>query len=111
MEEIDSIALKRKIQSSKFKIVCIGRGQVKLPQGELATYFLVVQSQDLLEIRKEIGNLFLQKGGDPKMFRVENFYPHITLGFTEKDLHESDGVLKSNQSCLKTGQVKIRRIP
>ena len=58
------------------------------------TYFVVVQSEDLISIRKKIQDSFVGKGGDKNDFNPLNYFPHITLGFTKRDLHESDGVIK-----------------
>lgn len=100
MAEINAIAKKFKIQESKFSIKCLGAGKL-LSQGEvLKTYFIVVESQDLLNIRNKIQELYISKGGLSTDFIPSNFYPHITLGFTVRDLHESDGVIKDSYSCI-----------
>ncbi len=98
IEEIDQIAKESSIQSSKFKIVCLGRGV----KDEMSTYYVVLESNDLLNIRKKVEKLFLEKGGKKGLFRAENFFPHITVGFTKRDLHESDGIIKDKSSCFKS---------
>lgn len=100
MEEINQAALKLKIQSAKFEVVCLGQGTASLDNKQERTYFVVVRSEDLVNIRKEIHRLFISKGGDRTKFNPLQYYPHITLGFTKRDLHESDGVIKDANSCI-----------
>ena len=97
IEEIEKIASEMPIQSSKFKVVCLGRGM----KDDMSTFYVVVESEDLINLRKKVEMLFLKKGGKKGKFRAENFYPHITVGFTKRDLHESDGVIKDKNSCFK----------
>lgn len=100
MNEINTIAQEEKIQASAFDIICLGQGSVKLDEKLESTFFIVVNSPALLKIRKKIKKLYVQKGGDPSSFKVEHFYPHITLGFSKRDLHESDGIIKDKKSCM-----------
>lgn len=96
ISEINAIAEEKAIQSSKFDIVCLGRAT----KGKLATYYVVVKSQDLLSIRSAVEELYLKKGGKADGFSASNFHPHITIGFTKRDLHESDGAIKDVKSCI-----------
>ncbi|MCO4794071.1 MAG: hypothetical protein KC493_10180 [Bacteriovoracaceae bacterium] len=96
IEEIETIAKKRKIQSSDFKVICLGRG---LKDND-STYYVVVESKDLELIREEIEKLFFKNGGKKGTFKANHFYPHITVGFTKRDLHESDGITKGKDSCF-----------
>lgn len=94
--EINEIAKKSRIQNSAFKVVCLGKGSLKKDD----TYYVVVNSVDLLEIRKKVQKLFESRGGVAGTFMAEHFFPHITLGFTTRDLHETDGVVKNDKSCI-----------
>jgi 2'-5' RNA ligase len=96
IEEINDIALDHRIQESDLNIICLGSGH----KGNLDTFFVVVESQNLLKIRKAVDELFEARGGNPRAFSPEDFYPHITLGFNKRDLHESDGVIKDGSSCI-----------
>lgn len=98
-KEINDI-VKPKIQSSKFDVVCIGNGEITQGQKTLLTYFLVVRSEDLMNLRIEILKAFQNKGGQPDEFSVAQYYPHITIGFTDRDLHEADGIIKDARSCV-----------
>lgn len=95
MLEIEQIAKNEKIQASEFSIECLGIGK----KNEDETYFIVVNSPKLVAIRKKVQELFEQRGGAVDAFSATSFYPHITLGFTKRDLHESDGVIKDQRSC------------
>jgi hypothetical protein len=99
MSEINRIAKDLKIQQSKVEVVCIGRGQATLNSKDESTYFVVVNSQDLIGIRRAVQKLFITKGGKAADFDPNIFYPHITLGFTKRDLHESDGIIKNSKRC------------
>lgn len=98
MNEINHVALDYKIQKSDYKILCIGKGESDTRTE--ATYYLVVESKNLLKIRKELYELYLIKGGIPSRFDPESFYPHITIGYSAaRDLHLADGVHKGRNSC------------
>lgn len=96
IKEIHRIAAEAKIQELTFSPFCVGKGE----KGNLRTYFIVVKSKDLLNLRIEIQKAFIKNGGNPKDFNPESFYPHITLGFSKRDLHESDGIIKDERTCL-----------
>ncbi len=106
IEEIQKIAANKKIQQAQFDVVCLGQGEARLNEKTEQTFYVVVKSDDLMELRREIRSLFLAKGGNAVDFMAENFHPHITLGFTSRDLHESDGVIKNADSCQSLVQIK-----
>ncbi len=106
IHEINAIAARVKIQKTPFEVVCIGKGSVKIRDKEESTFYIVIKSPGLLNIRNEIHKLFVKKGGANEAFNPDNYHPHITLGFTNRDLHESDGIIKDKKSCvaeIKTG--------
>lgn len=106
MQEIDNIAKKNKIQDANFEVVCVGKGSLEVNSKIEDTYFIIVRSADLLKIREEIQKLFIKKGGQKDDFRPQYFYPHITLGFTLRDLHVDDGVIKDESSCVYDLEIK-----
>jgi hypothetical protein len=100
IEQINKIALKQKIQSADFEVVCLGRGQATIKDKLESAYFVVVKSKALLSIRRDIQASYVKQGGQAGDFAPEHFYPHITLGFTARDLHISDGVIKDRRACI-----------
>lgn len=95
---MDEIAKENKIQSSDLKIIGIGSGKALIHKCYEHTFFLIVESAKLLEIRRKIHNQFVAGGGKTTEFNPDQFFPHITIGYTKRDLHESDGLLKGKRS-------------
>lgn len=101
MSEIEA-ATKPILEKATFEVLCLGSGKLKSQtpeaQATFETFFVVVQSKDLLEIRKVIYGL-AQKHNVAKNFNPEDYYPHVTIGFTVRDLHQADGVIKDKGTC------------
>lgn len=93
--EIDQIATQFKLDNKSVELICIGKGQSQ----EFSTYFYIVKAPTAIEFRKAILKQALTKSKTIN-FEAEHYYPHITIGFTEKDLHEQDGVIKDTRLCL-----------
>lgn len=102
MAEIEWLARTNGFYEAKFAIACVGRGKNKEKD---QTYYLVVTSPELLNVRRVIGAEFVARGGEAKAFDPDHFFPHITIGFAGRDLHEDDGVIKDAKSCM--GRVKL----
>ena len=100
MQEIERMAAVRNLQSFRFKVVGIGRAEAKIESKTEETYYLIVDSKDILEFRKSVFELYKKKGGAASRFDPCHYYPHITVGFTARDLHESDGVKKGLNSLI-----------
>lgn len=109
IQEINEIAKKNSFSPADLSFLCLGRGELvdkELPEKKLETFFIVVKSEKLEKIRSEIEDLFKKRQEklsslDPvQKFSASPYYPHITLGFTDRDLHESDGVIKDRRSCV-----------
>jgi 2'-5' RNA ligase len=77
-----------------FKKTCLGEGSLKENKKTLKTYYVVVEAIDLLAFREHLKQKY-----QVDAFKASVFYPHITLGFTEKDLHFEQGVIKDKKSC------------
>jgi hypothetical protein len=99
ISDISKLAEAEKIQSAPYEVVCLGKGELVVGNELLATYFIVTASERLLEIRRAIHKAFVQGGGAPEDFSPEVFYQHITVGFTKRDLHLEDGIVKNDSSC------------
>lgn len=108
MELLNEVALLNRIQETPFEIVCVGRGQLKENRKVLSTYYVVLEAPELVSLRQTIATLYRTRGGPASGFNPDDFYPHITVGFTERDLHQSDGVIKSKASCLIDTQLKAQ---
>ncbi|OGT48298.1 MAG: hypothetical protein A3E82_05775 [Gammaproteobacteria bacterium RIFCSPHIGHO2_12_FULL_38_11] len=48
----------------------------------------------MLNIRRQIYQEYLANGGTRQAWDPDHYYPHITVGYSLRDLHESDGVIK-----------------
>lgn len=107
MEEINAIAKEQRIQESSFDILCIGSGNRVIDGVNEETFFFVVQSPDLLKIREKIERAFEAAGGTKGSFKAKSFFPHITIGFTKRDLHLSDQVIKDDTSHDKRFKILI----
>lgn len=106
IDEIEGIAFSAGLQSSQVQSLGVGRCFATIGGEQAETYFVLVQSDALLRIRQEIARLFVSRGGDPGRFRAEHFFPHVTVGFTVRDLHESDGIIKDATSRI--GEIVLR---
>jgi 2'-5' RNA ligase len=100
LEQINGTIEKSRIQSIPIQLQCLGRGQLKQGDRRLVTYFLVVQAPGLMQVREKLRQQFIAAGGEKQAFSVERYRPHITVGFTDRDLHFEDGVIKDSRSCL-----------
>lgn len=75
---------------SQIKPLCIGHGEAEVKGHKEAAFFVVVEAAGIKKIREKYG--------------LQDFYPHITLGFTKRDLHFEDGVRKDTSSCYAESQ-------
>jgi len=106
MDDIHRVAFARKLQAVSWRPLCVGKGTGKIDLREESTYYIVVESPELLGIREDIQKLFVAKGGNASDFDPKLFFPHITVGFSEKDLHYEDGVVKDLRSCWRDLKVQ-----
>lgn len=106
IQEIDQMAMDGRLQQSELEAVCLGRGQLEIGDKLESTYYVVVKSRDLVALRKRIQERFEALGGAVGAFNAEAFYPHITLGYTARDLHESDGIIKNEESCFEELEIR-----
>lgn len=106
MANINAIAESAQIQNAQFEVKCLGRGEASIDGKNEQTFFVVVKSDDLLEIRRQVHSLLVSKGAQTPAFDPEHFAPHITVGFTKRDLHEADGVIKDQGACI--GKIRLK---
>ena len=94
IEIIEEISLQNTIQTSDLKVLGLGRGVVNINDKAEETYFLIMKSKNLLKIRQQIYDEFVKNGGNKNAWNPRHFHPHITVGYSLRDLHEADGVIK-----------------
>lgn len=94
MSEVNAWAEAAALHHSPYVPLCVGR----FHKGHQSTYYVVVESPALLEFREKLRAEFTKRGGTGD-FEPTHFKPHITLGFTARDLHEQDGAVKDASSC------------
>lgn len=100
MEEINEIARSFQIQNASFDVLGLGECSITIEEKEEFTFFVICKSERLLEIRRAISKRYLSLTGEMGEFAPEAYYPHITIGFTKRDLHENDGAIKDQKHSL-----------
>ncbi len=92
ISEIEKIAIKHQIQKLDLKFHGVGSAGKNFNSKKNLdhTYYVIVQSENLLRIRKEVFTRYLKQGGDKNCWDPEFFFPHITIGYTHKDIHYPD---------------------
>ncbi|MBX9766275.1 MAG: 2'-5' RNA ligase family protein [Bdellovibrionales bacterium] len=90
LKELKELATTAGVLKAEISLECIGRGQT--PSGQ--TYFAVVKSPALTKFRQAMEASIQSKSPGNTTFANSPFHPHITIGFTSKDLHYPD-VIKS----------------
>lgn len=102
-QEMESIARKMDIQGSDIRINGIGSGKAVIDNKEEETFFIIVDSDKLKDIRKAVYDMYAERvsaqGKEPE-WNYREFYPHITIGYTKRDLHIQDGVIKDAAHSL-----------
>lgn len=100
ISEIDSISRSMQIERSSFIIDAIGKSSKLIDDREFITFYLIIESEALMNIRREIFNYSVKKGFKLSTFKPSNWEPHITIGYIGRDLYKSDGVNKSISSKI-----------
>ena len=100
MERVNQIARSMNIQSAELTIEGIGSAARVKKSEECETFFVIVKSEKLLEIRRAVHKEFVKNGGEAESWDPENFFAHITIGYKNSDLHESNGVIKDVKHSL-----------
>lgn len=91
-QQIDELAKIFLKSSPIFSLVCVGTSKKELNE----IFYVVIESNDLLQFRLQLSKV---SGLAKQDFDPQVFYPHITLGFTDHDLHYEDGVIKNAATC------------
>ncbi|RYZ59315.1 MAG: hypothetical protein EOP07_04350 [Proteobacteria bacterium] len=99
-KQINELAIAGNIQAIEFSTVCVGSGSQTKSGKTDRTYFVVVQSPGLLALRQSIVDSYTAKNGSKPTFDPAHYTPHITIAYTKADLHEDQGVIKDEKSCV-----------
>lgn len=68
IEEINQIAQEQNIQSAPVTVLGMGRGRLEINGQTEETYFVIVASPQLLNVRKAVYKEFIRRGGQAKDF-------------------------------------------
>lgn len=92
IKDIEEIALDHNIQGSDLVFLGMGYGEKDFTDRNNIdqTHFVIVTSKNLLKIRHAVYSRYLENGGDAGCWNPDQFYPHITVGYTHKDIHFPD---------------------
>ena len=96
MADLDGLAKSMNVGGADLQAQCVGVGAKGLAD---QTVYVVVTSQRIAAYRAQVATTFRARGGSPSAFDAASYHPHATIGFTKRDLHESDGVIKDVASC------------
>ncbi|MHC9538231.1 MAG: 2'-5' RNA ligase family protein [Vulcanimicrobiota bacterium] len=102
-EEMEAIAQKMDIQGSDVQVKGIGSGRTAIDGKEEETFFVIVDSNKLRDIRRAVFETYAERAkaqGNNAEWNYREFYPHITIGYTKRDLHIQDGVIKDVEHSL-----------
>lgn len=91
-EEIH-LRFKDEIQRIQFTVKCLGQ----LREKRNTVYYIVVESSGLLDLRTKIFEMAKENAQNASIdFDPVKFYPHITVGFIDGDIHDRP---KNMSSC------------
>jgi hypothetical protein len=98
MDAIENIAQSADMQSANIEVYGVGSGRKKVDGKVEETYFLIVDSSKLRQIRHLIWEEYVRSGGRPNDWDPTWFFPHVTIGFTKQDIHEPDAIKNTKYS-------------
>ena len=97
---------KGSIQDTSFEIACVG--MLENAKGNIV-FYLVVESSDILDIRKEISGIVSSKDPTIPFHPSSEYDPHITIGFVGGDIFvddEGNKVSKGMDTCVSSIMLK-----
>ncbi|KAI8388068.1 uncharacterized protein BYT42DRAFT_220646 [Radiomyces spectabilis] len=68
IQELNDLAKKHRIQSGRFRAVCLGKEQVEAKGKNYVVYQVIVDAPHLVRLREEIFRLYYEKGGNTALF-------------------------------------------
>lgn len=87
IDEINQIAEESNIQEADISILGIGSAKQNRNGRDYETFFVLVESRKLRDIRYQIWKKFVADGGRADAFDPDLFFPHITVGYINGDVH------------------------
>jgi hypothetical protein len=99
MNTIDKIVAKEGSMKAPIKALCLKKVTAVLGGKTEESWFISVESAELREFRNQVWRRFVANGGLPEDFAWKRWAPHITLGFTSRDLHDEDRISKEKAEC------------
>eukprot|EP00850_Spirogloea_muscicola_P021003 SM000233S07974 [mRNA] locus=s233:76693:77420:- [translate_table: standard] len=91
-------------QRAAMQPICFGRASKTTVEngssGFQDVYFVKIHTGKTFEnIRYDVRQLLIRRGGNGALFYYRHFLPHITIGFLHDDLFIEDGIYKGDNSC------------
>lgn len=99
MDELEKLVLKEKLMKSKLKVKCLKKVTATLKGRQEDSWFVAIDSPGMKDFRQEAWRLYVARGGSGDDFKWQRWAPHITVGFTARDLHDEDQVNKEKVDC------------
>lgn len=102
LQQLENLRDSQQESLKNFKELCIGRAEKRIDGKIESTWFVVVEGEGLLNYRQAANDLLKKKKASvqSEAFARSSWNPHITLGFTLRDLHDSDGIVKNSSQCV-----------
>lgn len=99
MKDVEALAAKKKVQERPFTVRCVKKVTATLAGATEESWFIAVSAPELLDFRKDVWRLYMVKGGPSDDFNWRRWAPHITVGFTKRDLYDEDLINKEKADC------------
>jgi hypothetical protein len=99
MEDVEKLALKEHLMKKKFKVKCLKKVTATIQGRSEDSWFVALDSPGLKDFRQEVWRLYVARGGSGDDFKWQRWAPHITVGFTARDLHDEDQINKEKVGC------------
>lgn len=99
MEDLERLALKERLMKNTFKVKCLKKVTASIKGRGEDSWFVALKSPGMKDFRQEVWRLYVARGGSPEDFKWQRWAPHITVGFTARDLHDEDQINKEKVGC------------
>jgi|GEM_PF-1746992 len=100
-----------KLQKLPFRIRCLGRNVEKDKDGKVVNqaFFLVISAPQLFAVRRDLQRRAAYRADQfsrSYQFNYLAYDPHITIGFTKKDIHTQS---KGLDSCIENFDLRLQK--